>query len=392
MKILVILSRIPWPLEKGDKLRAYHQIRCLSEHHEIVLFALNDNKGLDVDDARQHLIQFCSEVHFFNLKKPLIIWNMIKSVFRGNPFQVGYFYSCKAKKALTQLFHTTSPNHVYCQLIRTAEYGHALDIPKTIDYQDALSQGLFRRSKETFFLFRWIFKMEYRRLKRYEDKVFDWFDNKTIISKPDRDLLTHAGKEAVVIVPNGIDQAYFKPMPAEKRYDIIFNGNMSYPPNINAAEMLAKKILPIVHQTMPDITLLLSGADPHARVLALKSDKITVSGWVDDIRQNYAASRIFVAPMQIGTGLQNKLLEAMCMELPCVTSCLANASLNALPEQDILIGDTPESFAGHIIQLLASPEEAAILAQNGRAFVLRTFDWNRSTAILETLITNTPCK
>ncbi|MDR0364810.1 MAG: glycosyltransferase [Bacteroidales bacterium] len=385
-KMLIILPRVPWPLEKGDKLRAYHQIRCLSKHNDIILFALNDNPRLNAEEARQRISKYCSEVHIFNLSKILIFWNIIKAFFTGKPLQVGYFYSCKAKKILKRIAEESNPNRIYCQLIRTVEYGRIFDIPKTIDYQDTFSQGMLRRAENASLFIRWFFKMEFRRLQRYEDKVFEWFDHKTIISKPDRDLLTHPKRDEVVIIPNGIDHDYFKPVEAEKRYDIIFNGNMSYPPNINASEILVRKIMPIVHQTMPEVTLLLSGASPHARVKALQSDKITVSGWVEDIRENYAASRIFVAPMQIGTGLQNKLLEAMCMQIPSITSALANASLNATPGRDILIGDTPESYARLIIDLLNHPEKMRSLAENGRQFVLNTFNWEHSTEILEQLI------
>jgi sugar transferase (PEP-CTERM/EpsH1 system associated) len=386
MKILVILSRIPWPLEKGDKLRAYHQIRCLSEKHEIILFALNDNRKINEAEAKRQLAPYCTTIRFFNLHKISILWNVAKAYFRGKPLQVGYFYSCRAKKALSQLFAETKPDRVFCQLVRTAEYGKELPVPKTIDYQDTLSQGILRREQQAPSLFKPFFRIEHKRLQQYEYEVFDLFDHKTIISKPDKDLLTHPRKEEVVIIPNGVEHEYFKPVVKEKKYDLIFNGNMSYPPNINAAKLLAKKILPLVHQTLPETTLLLSGAQPHEQVKMLQNEKITVSGWVDDIRENYAMSRVFVAPMQIGTGLQNKLLEAMSMKMPCITSDLANASLGAKPETEVLIGNTPETFAQHIIHLLTNPQAAESLAENGHRFVLNTFDWKKATEILEACI------
>jgi len=387
MKILVILSRIPWPLEKGDKLRAYHQIRCLSKKHEIILFALNDNRKLNEVEAKEQLSPYCSTIRFFNIYKINILWNIIKAFFCGKPLQVGYFYSCHAKEALQQLISETLPDRVFCQLVRTAEYGKNLNIPKTIDYQDTLSQGMFRRQQKASLLLKPFFRLEFKRLQRYEYKVFEWFDNKIIISKPDRDLLTHPLREKVTIIPNGVDHQYFKPLIKEKKYDLIFNGNMSYPPNINAAKLLAKKILPIVHQTLPETTLLLSGAQPHEQVKMLQSEKITVSGWTDDIRENYAMSRIFVAPMQIGTGLQNKLLEAMSMKLPCITSDLANASLCANPDTEILIGNDTETFAQHIIRLLSDSDLADLISENGHQFVLRTFDWEKATEMLENIIT-----
>jgi glycosyltransferase involved in cell wall biosynthesis len=193
----------------------------------------------------------------------------------------------------------------------------------------------------------------------------------------------------VVIVPNGVDHQYFSPKICTKKYDLIFNGNLSYPPNINASKFLVQQILPIVHQTLPATTLLLSGAQPHRQVCNLANDKITVSGWVEDIRKNYAASRIFIAPMQIGTGLQNKLLEALCMKMPCITSTLANTALGATPDSEILIGDTPKSYAQHIIRLLTDDDFAQSLAEKGNRFVQQTFDWEKSTSILEKLMKET---
>ena len=114
----------------------------------------------------------------------------------------------------------------------------------------------------------------------------------------------------------------------------------------------------------PDITLLISGVDPSPRIreLAERDPQVVVSGWVKDIRVSYASARIFVAPMQIGTGLQNKLLEAMAMGLPCITSSLANNAVGAPPGQAILIGHTPTDYAVHILRLLEHPEEREMLA------------------------------
>ncbi len=385
MKLLIILSRIPWPLDKGDKLRAYHQIRCLSEKNEIILFALNDDNKTNIREAEEHLAMYCSEVHFFHLNKFLILCNMIKAFCSAKPLQVGYYYSLKAKKYLNELCNRTQPDHIYCQLFRTAEYARDLHIPKTLDYQDAFSQGMLRLSKKSSYFFKLIFYYEHKHLQKYENDIFEWFNNKTIISIPDRELLTHPQKHKIIIVPNGVDFNYFAPQDVEKKYDIIFNGRMSYLPNIVAAEMLIKEILPIVRKTLPEVRLLISGAAPPPRIIAMEDTHIHVSRWVDDIRQNYAASRIFVAPMQIGTGLQNKLLEAMSMELPCITSNLANDSLGAKRNEEILIANTTEEYAKYIIDLLTNSEKANTLGLNGRKFVCNTFDWKKLTNNLEKL-------
>ena len=106
----------------------------------------------------------------------------------------------------------------------------------------------------------------------------------------------------------------------KKKYELVFTGNMSYPPNVNAVEYIAKELMPLLIERKPDIKLLIAGATPANSVKALSSENILVSGWLDDIRDAYNDASVFLAPLQIGTGLQNKLLEAMCMEVPCITS------------------------------------------------------------------------
>ena len=383
MKIFVLLSRVPYPIEKGDKLRAFNQLRCLSESHEVILCALSDSPVHP--EALKVLNSFCSEVHIIPIGKSGMIWNLLKAFFNGNPLQVGYFYRCHAREKINQLIAESKPDHIYCQLIRVSEYVKNSTLPKTLDYQDIFSMGAKRRAETSSPLMRLFFLMEYRRLIRYEHDIFARFNSKTIISKPDRDLLPHPSRNEVVIIPNGVDHNYFSPVQGEKKYDVVFTGNMGYPPNIDAARFIAEEIFPLVLKQFPAAKLLLAGATPHTRVLALKSKHITVSGWMPDIRESYASSRIFIAPMRIGTGLQNKLLEAMAMEIPCITSILANQALCAEENKEILIGSTAREYADHIIQLLQDEKYALSLARNGHVFVKKVFSWENSVTELETL-------
>lgn len=384
MKIFVLLSRVPFPIEKGDKLRAYHQIRCLAMNNDIVLCALSDSPVQP--EALKILNELCTEVHILPIGKPGMIWNVIKAFINGNPLQVGYFYRCGVRKKINTLIEKCKPDHIYCQLTRVSEYVKDSRIPKTLDYQDIFSMGAKRRAESSSPLMKLFFMMEYRRLLRYEHDIFNKFDHKTIISQPDRDLLLHPSHREVVIIPNGVDHAYFSPVKSEKTHDIVFTGNMGYPPNIDAARFIADEIFPKVVKQFPEVNLLLAGANPHAKVLALQASNITVTGWLPDIRESYATSRIFIAPMRIGTGLQNKLLEAMAMELPCITSGLANQALGAKENEEILVGVTADDYANHIIRLLQDPPFADRLARNGNAFVRNAFSWEKSTAELERLI------
>ena len=382
MKIFVLLPRIPYPLEKGDKLRAFNQIKQLAKNNEVVLCALND-KNIDEQKAFQALQPYCSSINFIKLSKPRILFGMVSAFLKGLPMQCGYFYNRKAAKKVDALIEKHQPDILYGQLVRVAEYIRHKSIPKAIDYQDVFSYGMKRRRDIASWITRPVFNMEYQRLCRYEAKVFDEFDVKTIISKPDRDLIPHPKKDEILIIPNGVDHEFFKPQQQEKRYDIVFTGNMSYAPNVNAVDYLANEILPLVWKEVPEAKMYIAGATHDPKVRKAASDRIIISGWLDDIRDAYAQSRVFIAPMRIGTGLQNKLLEAMSMGLPAITTPLANASLGAKPDEEILVGSNAEELARHIITLLTNTDKASQIAQAGFDFTNRVYDWGKTTEKLE---------
>ena len=387
MRIFFLLPRVPYPTEKGDKLRAFHQIKQLSRHHEIILCSLNDT--VLHKDALHVLHKYVKAVHVISLDKFSILFNILKALFNGRPMQVGYFYSDSAKKQILKLIDQYKPDHIFCQLIRVAEYVKDSPIPKTIDYQDVFSKGIDRRITLSPFYLKPFLKIEHRRLQNYERMVFDRFDNKIIISEPDRDLIPHPEKDQIVVVANGVDTEFFCPIESDKKYDLLFTGNMGYPPNINAAEFLVNQILPKLLQQKHDLKLLLAGANPNLRVMVLKSGNIDVSGWVPDMRECYASAKVFIAPMQIGTGLQNKLLEAMAMKVPCITSPLAFQALHARNGEDILVAETPDEYVKHILFLLNNPAKAKEIGMNGHRFVHENFSWEKETAKIEALINKT---
>jgi sugar transferase (PEP-CTERM/EpsH1 system associated) len=382
LKLLVILSRVPYPLDKGDKLRAFNQIKLLSEQYTILLFALNDGpvhpKSLDA------LKPFCQAIYFVELNKATIFFNTLNAFFTGIPLQVGYFYNSTLQKLLNRFLTKHKPDLIYCQLIRTAEYVKKIkNTPKALDYMDVFSKGVQRWANKSSFPLKMILNMEYKRLLKYENTVFNDFELKTIISEQDKALIFHEDNKTIKVIKNGVDLEYFHPINRTARYDLLFSGNMNYEPNIDSAVYLVNEILPLVrkHPKYKNITLLIAGATPHKKVLALKSAFVTVTGWVDDIRECFAESNIFIAPMQLSIGLQNKLLEALAMKKPCITSHLANNAIHAPVNECILVATTPEEYAQHILYLLDHKEEASRMAENGYQFVTKNYNWK--------LITNT---
>ncbi|MDD3636719.1 MAG: glycosyltransferase [Bacteroidales bacterium] len=383
MKIFVLLSRIPWPLEKGDKLRAFNQLKQLSKNNEIILCALNSDRKANKKAAFAALQTYCKSISFIDLPGIGILLNLVVAWLNGDPLQTGYFYNTRAAKRIADLIDEHKPDILYGQLLRVAKYIRKTDLPKVIDYQDVFSMGMKRRLEVSSWLMKPFLMMEYLRLQRYEADLFDDFDLKTIISETDQVLIPHPKRDEILIVPNGVDHEYFSPILADKKYEIVFTGNMAYPPNVNAAAFLVHEIMPLVWKKIPNARLLLAGATPDVSIRQLASDRVIVSGWMDDIRQAYAHASVFVAPMRIGTGLQNKLLEAMSMAVPCVTTSLACKPLKAKEGVEILVGDTADQIAGLLIKLLNDSDFANQIATAGHTFVHRNFSWEKSNEKLE---------
>lgn len=389
MKVLVILSRVPYPLEKGDKLRAYHQLKELKKRHEIVLCCLSDSPVNP--KAHEALEEISDRFFIYRLSRWRIALRLIFGVFSRLPFQVLYFYQRSVHKTIRELIARESPDHIYCQLIRTAEYAkHEHNYRKTLDYQDAFSKGIERRQERSYWPLREIFNIERRRLIQYETIVFEYFESKTIISAEDRRFIYHPERKNIAIITNGIEPAFFHAMPdISRKYHLVFTGNMNYPPNIETAEYIVQRILPELRKVLPDTKILLAGSSPHKRVKQLADDlNVEVSGWVDDIREAYASAELFFAPMQIGTGLQNKLLEAMAMEIPSITSELANRSLKATPGEHLIVGETTADYVEAIVALLNDAQKRHTLGKAGRKFVETHFSWQQSVRKLEMLMEN----
>lgn len=385
MKLAMILSRFPYPLEKGDKLRAYHQLKELSTKHDVYLFCLTDQnvESLWMDEVKQ----YCSELHIYQLNRPGIYWNTTKQLFGDKPFQVGYFYHKPIHKKIKAELKRIQPDHIYSQLIRTAEYVKLFpETKKTIDYMDAFGMGMKRRASISKGIRKFLFTMEGKRLTEYENRIFDFFDHHTIISEQDKGHINHPENSKITVIENGISSDFFNfDKNIEPTFELVFTGNMNYPPNVECAEYIAKEILPELRKKST-AQLLLSGANPHPRVQSLgQMEGVTVTGWVEDIRDSYAQGKVFVAPLFIGTGLQNKLLEAMAMGIPCVTTPLANNALKAVETEEILIAETKEQFVQKIEELLGNAEMRSSLGKNGRAFVQRNYDWAAATARLSDL-------
>lgn len=375
-KLVVVLSRFPYPLEKGDKLRSYYQIKELSKRFSIHLITLSDT-SVDGKSIRE-LEKYCVSVTVYHLSRLSVLFNSFIALLGKHPIQVGYFYNyfiaLKIKKQLQEL----RPDHILSQLIRTTEYTKNYHLcPKTLDYMDALSKGMERRIQNAPWYKKWFFRTEYKRLLAYERIMFDYFDKKTIISEQDKRYIFHPERKKIVCVPNGIDQHFLEELSVEKKYNMAFVGNMNYPPNIEAVLFIARQILP----HFPEASLLVAGATPHPKIekLAKQNPKIHIAGWVDDIRTAYLSADVFFAPMQTGTGMQNKLLEAMALGIPCITTSLANNAIGAVHNESILVCDSVKNMRKELERLFENPTDRNNIGAAGKQFVKEHYSWEKTT-------------
>ena len=384
MKILVVLPRFPYPLEKGDKLRAYYQIKELSNHNEVYLFCVSHSKVLP--EHIEQLRPFCRDIKVVHSPRLVNYKNVVRNYIYTKSLQIGYWDSLKARRSYKKFERQVMPDVLYSQMVRTMPLVSRSVVPKVMDFQDALSMNAERRMDTAHGFWRYVLHYEFKMLRSTEYNAFKIFDALTIISENDSDAIPHRKNGDIHVVPNGVDFDFFKPLEREKRYDIVFCGNMHYEPNVRASRYLVERVMPLVWEEFPKAKLLLAGAYPKHKVSKLAGDRVTVSGYVDDIRESYASARIFAAPMQTGSGLQNKLLEAMAMGLPCVTTSIANDSLHAEEGEEVLVGNSAQEFAAHLIDLLRSEEKRDRLAAGGTAFVHRNYSWETAGEKLEEVL------
>jgi glycosyltransferase involved in cell wall biosynthesis len=382
-KLVFITSRFPFPIEKGDKLRAYYQLRDLSRDWEIHLISVSDVAVSQEDLAA--IQPFCKEIHVLRISKWMGYLRAFWGLFGRRPIQTYYFTAWKHKLRVKNLLKEIQPDHVFAQLIRSTEYvKNYHSCSKTLDYMDALSEGVQKRISLAPFWFRWVFKNEWRKLMVYENVIFEYFENHLIISEQDRDQMTHPKRNEIHVLPNGVNENFLNYQnPSAPEFDICFVGNLSYPPNIEAVKFIVQEIIPTAAAQGLNLKCLISGASAGPQIMQFQN-QVTITGWVDDIRQSYTNAKIFVAPMFIGTGLQNKLLEAMALGVPCITADLAHRAVGC-DTATISLANNSTEFVKEIKRLLEE-ETRVKQAEKAKTFVSQGFNWKAINARLSELM------
>lgn len=382
MKLVVLTSRFPYPLDKGDKVRAFHQIKELSKHHTIYLLSISEETV--TEEEKSALLPYCELIDIQYLSANQRYLNLAKNLFSGLPWQVNYFFDQDVNRHIQMMIEEIAPDHIYTQLIRMAPYAMAADVPKSIDYMDSIPLNMGDVGISDFKRIPFLNNIEKKRAHKYEQAIFDKFDHHFIISEKDRAAFNPELQDQLSILPNGVDTDYFEPIPSiETEFAAAFVGNLGYIHNDRAAHYLIDQVMPLLSK---DVNVLIAGARPSDWLNIKQSGNVRVDGWIKDIRHHYQRANVLVAPIFTGSGQQNKILEAMAQGIPCITTSFVNESIGAIPGEELLIADDPKRFAGDIQQLKVNKELYNQLSYAGMNFVKKNFDWSNAThPLIETL-------
>jgi len=378
MKILFVANRVPYPPFRGDKLKIWNLAGHLSKDHELHLFTIAQNRE-ELQHAEILKTRF-KEVHILYMP----VWkSWIKTAFallNKLPFQVAYFQSKAVLHRLENYLSMQDYDAVHVQHIRMGYYFRGLPKNKVVlDLPDAFSLYWKRRAERAGWPWlKWFASLEHKRLYKFESRFLNEFPLSLVCSDEDRQYLLNHCKANIQVLPNGVDTAVFSPkshvVSNPKR--LLFTGNMDYEPNVDAVEYFCKEIFPSVQTKFPDVEFVIAGQRPVGRVLALANDYIKVTGFVNDIAEEYAKAGIVVAPLRFGAGTQNKVLEALSMGVPVICTQVGFKGLGLQNGEGIVMAGNTESFINEINRLLGNEDERNRLAGKGMEKIRSTFGWD----------------
>lgn len=397
-RILFIAHRIPYPPNKGDKIRSYNILRYLAGKHDIDLFFLiDDHRDLDVIDELRPLVSTCCFDVIHPRRKKLISGF---SLLGTKPLSVPYFYSRKLQMAIDEQIGKKEFDHVFCFSSPTAEYVFQSRYYKTklrnasliMDLIDLDSLKWSQYAESARWPMRAIYQREARQLLAYEQRIADEFDELLLVSEAERKLFQqHVKKGHVSAMNNGVDLEKFAPgrgTPFRTSVPlIVFTGAMDYWPNIDGVVWFVNDVLPLVRKKIADVKFIIVGSNPAPAVKALaKNNEVEVTGFVDDVRDYIAGADLCVVPLRVARGIQNKVLEAMAMGKAVVSSPDALEGISAETGRDIVTAPDAHSFSREIIRLLADEKERDFLGQNARKCMEVNYSWERKLHLLDTLL------
>lgn len=373
--LLFVTARFPWPLTKGDRLRAFHQIRMLSDSFEITLVSMEEPSSTI---ALKQLACYCRQMVWYSTSALWRVAGVTYALLAGLPVQTGYYGTTPPRRIRAYLSAAGEFNFAFFQLVRTASLLDYIARTHTarrilLDFVDALSLSAEgRRSMSRYALAGLFWRREASTLRQLESRLIEKTDVQIAISSRDREALGSRTK----VLPNGVASPGLSVLSKTRENAIVFHGNLAYEPNVHAVEYLAREVFPLVRRLLPDWKLEIVGANPTPAVRRLSGPGISLHADVPSVEPYLQRACVGVYPVESGAGLQNKVLEAMANGLPVVTSEFVQRGLPELvPGHNALVANGPGPLADAIVMLATNPLLGTRLAHEAYALVEGKYSW-----------------
>jgi sugar transferase (PEP-CTERM/EpsH1 system associated) len=392
VKILFLCHRIPYPPDKGDKIRAFHELRAMAARHEVDLFTLADQPE-DLA-CRKELLQYCRQVTVARINPTLARLRALPYLLTRTALTLPYFYSAELAAAVRNALGANSYDRIFVYCSSMAQYVAGVNgIPITIDLVDVDSDKWAQYSTFSKFPFSAIYRREARALRSYEQAICRQSSCAVVTTEREAELLRQiTDSTAVHVVPNGVDVNYFDAAVAPRDRTVptvIFTGDMSYFPNQEAVTFFAKQVVPLIRKSVEGARFLIVGRNPDKKVLQLREiEGVEITGFVPDVRTYLAKAHVAVAPFSIAAGIQNKILEAMAYGLPVVATSVTTRGLSPEVSHLVAVGNSPEELSAETVALLQDPQLAARRGMESRQRVSAVYQWETNLEHLLQLVEN----
>ncbi len=381
LRVLFIAQVFPYPLDSGPKIRAYYVLRYLASHHRVTLvaFLTHPRERRYVD----HLASFCEAV--YPVERPRSLWReglaMARSLLTGRPFMIERHFDRGMARLVEGLAARERYDLIHVDQVKVAQYGLRIEgVPRVIDKHNAYAlvlKGVAETDPSP--LRRLVARLDWRRMARYEGMLCRTFDGVVAVTEADRDALLRFsgdGRE-IPVIPIATDCEAARPVRrrADAR-DVLILGSLFYPPNVDGAVWFAREIFPRIRAEVPDARLLLIGGRPAPEVVALgREDGVEVTGYVEDLQPYLERTAVMAVPLRFGSGMRVKILDGLAWGLPMVSTSVGCEGIDVTPERDILLADSPETFAAQVVRVLRDRRLAESLSTNGRRLAEQRYDW-----------------
>jgi sugar transferase (PEP-CTERM/EpsH1 system associated) len=378
--VLYVVHRLPYPPDKGDRIRAYHILRFLSQRASVHLACLADEPP--AEGAVAALERLCERVAVVRTGRWSRMAGAAWSLGCGRTATEGAFGSSTLRATLRTWARETRFQAALASSSGVAPYLRMEElrgVPAVVDVVDVDSEKWFEYAEGTRGPTSWVYQTEGRRLRRLESELPDWAAAVTLVSDAEADLFrTFRDAASVHSVTNGVDLDYYRPTRAPERCRCVFVGALDYLPNIDAVQWFCRDVWPAVLRRHPQASLALVGRRPASAVRRLSDvPGVEVIGQVDDVRPHVAEAAVAVAPLRIARGVQNKVLEALAMGKAVVTSPQALAGLSVQPGLHVRVAASADAWVESVSALLNDADLRARLGREGRRHVEFHYEWPR---------------